>query len=256
MRFAEKFCYSAKKTDPSQLSLFGTTSEPSMDVRGMAQSMSYLAGSRVNRSRSPEISEEPTTSATYGLRCSASSEKSNRDGSSPKTFRGLLDATSKPFSGILPKAGSMQCGVVSALPMLEHHTSGSGFGYLPTPTANSYGSQNNGSPGDGRAEYATKGKPSLETMARAGAIPTPTAGDAKSSGSRNTAHSKAHPGTSLTDWMRADGGTGRNAGETSRRLNPEFVEWMMGWPIGHTDIGYTRSETDRFRSATPKRGDN
>jgi hypothetical protein len=36
----------------------------------------------------------------------------------------------------------------------------------PTPTASSYGSSNNGCPGDGREQYATKGKPSLETMAR------------------------------------------------------------------------------------------
>jgi hypothetical protein len=40
-------------------------------------------------------------------------------------------------------------------------------------------------------------------------IPTPTVGDARSSGSRNTASSKAHPGISLTDWVRRDGGTGR-----------------------------------------------
>jgi len=40
-------------------------------------------------------------------------------------------------------------------------------------------------------------------------IPTPTAGDAKSSGSRNTANSKANAGTSLTDWAKQDGGKGR-----------------------------------------------
>jgi hypothetical protein len=37
----------------------------------------------------------------------------------------------------------------------------------PTPTAASYGSSNNGNPGDSRTEYATKGKPSRETMAKA-----------------------------------------------------------------------------------------
>jgi hypothetical protein len=39
--------------------------------------------------------------------------------------------------------------------------------------------------------------------------PTPTLGDGKSSGSRNTPNSKAHPGISLTDAVRQDGGTGR-----------------------------------------------
>jgi len=40
-------------------------------------------------------------------------------------------------------------------------------------------------------------------------IPTPTAGDAKSSGSRNTEESSAHPGLSLTDFVRGDLGEGR-----------------------------------------------
>jgi len=37
---------------------------------------------------------------------------------------------------------------------------------LPTPTASSYGSSNNGCPGDGRESYSKKGKASLATMAR------------------------------------------------------------------------------------------
>jgi len=101
----------------------------------------------------------------------------------------------------------------------------------PTPTASEYGSSNNGCPGDGRTEYATKGRPSLATMAKGWPTPkaadgrakgnggkrnspglqqmvsqsdpaiwpTPTAGDAKASGNRNLPGSKAHMGTSLTD---------------------------------------------------------
>lgn len=47
---------------------------------------------------------------------------------------------------------------------------------LPTPTATSYGTSLNGSPGDGREDYGDEaGKPSLETMAKTGLLPTPTA---------------------------------------------------------------------------------
>jgi hypothetical protein len=35
----------------------------------------------------------------------------------------------------------------------------------PTITAERYGSRNNGSPGDGRSRFRTKGAPSLETLA-------------------------------------------------------------------------------------------
>lgn len=100
-------------------------------------------------------------------------------------------------------------------------------------------------------------------------LPTPTAGDASSSGSRNTATSKAHPGVSLTDWARGDGGTGRllptpqaqdhrncaDYSDGSRghspqlrhlgrgRLNPRFVSWMMGFPEGWTDVPEGSSAT-------------
>lgn len=40
-------------------------------------------------------------------------------------------------------------------------------------------------------------------------MPTATAGDARSSGSRNTENSKANAGISLTDYVRGDGGKGR-----------------------------------------------
>lgn len=69
--------------------------------------------------------------------------------------------------------------------------------------------------------------------------PTPTAGDADGSGSRNTEGSRAHAGTSLTDAVRGDGGVGRlysDAGydEMMLRLNPNWVEWLMNYPIGWT----------------------
>jgi hypothetical protein len=66
---------------------------------------------------------------------------------------------------------------------------------LPTPTRSSYGSSNNGNPHDHRAEYATKGKPSLWTMAKRGTLP-------------------GHP---------------------PGQLSPEYVEWMMGFPLGWTE---------------------
>jgi DNA (cytosine-5)-methyltransferase 1 len=81
-------------------------------------------------------------------------------------------------------------------------------------------------------------------MARKNVWPTPTAGDAKSSGSRNTANSKAHPGISLTDAVRNDGGTGRTEG--GGPLNPTWVEWLMGWPLGWTDFEHLG--TDKFRA--------
>jgi DNA (cytosine-5)-methyltransferase 1 len=144
----------------------------------------------------------------------------------------------------------------------------------------------------------------LVDLAR-GLTPTPTVGDASSSGSRNTPSSKAHAGATLTDVARGDGGRGRGlvptptradgdggpgaapnlqgspnlktvvtthagivptprasdhrSGKTSEatanknarplceiignrpsersgHLNPEWVEWLMGFPLGWTDV--------------------
>jgi len=128
----------------------------------------------------------------------------------------------------------------------------------PTPTSRDYK--------DGSAE-SCKNVPVNCLLGRAVHIPTPTAGAAKSSGSRNTEESNAHPGVSLTDFVREDGGEGRawrtpkgspsgpdyaRAGrprsggddlatgvarvESSGQLAPDWVEGLMGFPKGFTDL--------------------
>lgn len=108
-------------------------------------------------------------------------------------------------------------------------------------------------------------------ISRTQRAPTPTAGDAKSSGSRNLEGSKAHAGVSLTDFVRHGNSTtprrmptptaqdAKNNGPASQMerntkplnaevggpLNPSWVEWLMGWPIGWTDL--SASATDSFR---------
>jgi hypothetical protein len=73
--------------------------------------------------------------------------------------------------------------------------------------------------------------------------PTPTAGDASGSGNRNNPHSKAHAGVSLTDAaLTGDSSTPRS--EVSGSLNPTWVEWLMGYPSGWTDL--EDSETPLF----------
>jgi hypothetical protein len=176
--------------------------------------------------------------------------------------------------------------------MLAHHTSASGGGSWPTPKASPSGPDYN------RVNRPKSGGDDLVTaVARSQRIPTPTAGDAKSSGSRNLPGSKAHSGMSLTDYVRGsssiprlptptaarygtrnngkrgDGTTFKTAGAPSLdtmaktgkwptpaardwrsgkgrqdnghtpqlpervggKLNPTWVEWLMGWPLGWTD---------------------
>ena len=102
----------------------------------------------------------------------------------------------------------------------------------PTPSATVYGSSVNGIlRHGGESEAGTErprpgaGRPSLETMARKGLWPTPSAHDGKGS---------YRPGQrryQLTEVA----GPGRTP--DNGRLSPDWVEWLMGWPIGWTDPG-------------------
>ena len=65
-------------------------------------------------------------------------------------------------------------------------------------------------------------------MARQNLGPTPTVQDSKNNGGPSQHKRKTKP------LNAAIGG----------KLNPTWVEWLMGWPIGHTDC--EPLETDKF----------
>jgi hypothetical protein len=141
---------------------------------------------------------------------------------------------------------------------------GSGSSPFPTPAASCYGTNQSPSPGASVREsldagMATRGAASNPETRRANGRtvnlgdavaywPTPTAGDASSSGNRTgNPDSKAHAGLSLTDatvrtWntprSRDWKGGGKDcldadvAEKTPGSLNPDWVEALMGWPIG------------------------
>ncbi len=116
---------------------------------------------------------------------------------------------------------------------------------IPTPSASSYGSDQGGAAGRiGPVRH------SLESMARHGLWPTPTVAAAKSGGRYgNGAPSLA---TAARDFWPTPTSTNHKQGANSKAggasagalllpaaaggmLNPTWVEWLMGWPIGWTD---------------------
>ena len=129
---------------------------------------------------------------------------------------------------------------------------------LPTPTAQQYGTSQNGKRSDGTT-YKQAGKPSLHTMARHNLWPTPTVhgnynkkGISKKAGDGlATAVKKMRPTPRASEWK----GTGplgskshnhrvakgyldatvQEVNQESGKLNPAWVEWLMGFPIGWTE---------------------
>lgn len=99
-------------------------------------------------------------------------------------------------------------------------------GMWPTPTASQRG--------DCPSERERRSPTLCSTVNMVDAsrmYPTPTVGDAKASGASGySTDSGRHSGITLTDAICGEAASGR-----SGKLNPSWVEWLMGWPIGWTD---------------------
>lgn len=167
-------------------------------------------------------------------------------------------------SGHFPIFGMTVAGRVYLPMKLEPHTLGKDGFCLPTPTAHQYGSSNNGNPGDSRTQYKTKGKMSLQTMAKKNQwpmLPTPRpCSGLRSSGANRTEIMNAlklWPTPRASEATRGPGG-GSNRKDHQKtlsqtiggQLNPTWVEWLMGYPIGWTALDHWA--TQWFRSKRVK----
>ena len=135
--------------------------------------------------------------------------------------------------------------------LIGHLRGTKGSRMLPTPSATTYGHNKGGGAGrEGQPERA-----SLETLARRGMLPTPTCNTStwhNSHGTRvETLHGLAAMGRLPTPTAQdaknntlppsqhdrdSLPGTLLRAGERGGSLHPRFVEWMMGFPLGWTDL--------------------
>jgi len=176
------------------------------------------------------------------------------------------------FSKTWPGSGSLRNGTCSPPKTSARRIVGSGGGaWLPTPIASGFWQTKNNRRATGRQT------PTLEGMARTGRwptpssamvagyrgeekrkkvraghqgnellrrvhaemVPTPTAGDSMRSGSRAKYSRATHEGVTLTDYV------GRG------QLNPGWVEWLMAFPIGHTDCARLATPSSLPRPAPP-----
>ena len=135
---------------------------------------------------------------------------------------------------------------------------------LPTLSATSYGSSNNGTR-DGEREFYLKGKPSLETMAKRGMLPTLTVdgnynrkGASEKSGDGLTTAISARYPTLCSRDEKGPGPAHTQGGKDlpatlGGHLSPEWCLWFMGFPAGYLDVddapAFERSATRSFRSA-------
>jgi hypothetical protein len=146
----------------------------------------------------------------------------------------------------LPKWGMTRSGLLWELPMLAHLTNGTGCGLSPDNESFFHAPNTTGMDGGSNGRKALRKRLEL--------LPTPNARDWKDSqtaGNRNSPGLGvvAHWPTPRTAGMCGGSGSwdllNKNTTVEEARLmgagnggqlNPPWVEWLMGWPIGWTDL--------------------
>lgn len=231
----QQFWRNDKMTDCSIFSRFGLTYQVLTESRGEAVLMSFLAGFPAKTFQQPEAAQESTESGQgYGVNLHESLAKYDPDACSWKTPQLSLLGGSDEFSETWPRWGSVRDGVAWLRPTAVPLTDDKESGLWPTPTVSGNHNRKGASAtsGDGLATAVKK-------------WPTPCARDWKDT--PGMAMQATNPDGSRRD--RTDRLAARVYVQTENpsggTLNPAWVEWLMGWPIGWTDL--KPLETARFQ---------
>ena len=243
-----KFWRSDKTIESSDHSRFGLTLRLLTDAHGAELLMSFLADSLAKISaRQEKVQGSKANEADFGTTCAASFAKYDHGESLWKTAQRSLLGGSEKFSETWPRWGSMRSGEsflrpIPALPICE-----SASGLWPTMTVHGNYNQPGMSKTSGmglasavrlwqtpvaddaverkRGKYNSRGEPKLSAQVKL--IPTPTAMNFTG-------------GAAMCKWggagARAKMKTMFSSEEINGQLNPEWVEWLMGWCIGWTDL--------------------
>lgn len=214
------YCAPDKMTDFYRLSRFGMTYKPLTEDRGEELLMSYLADFHAKTFQQPEKAQELMASeAECGEKWHGSFAKYDPDSSSWKTHQCSLLGDLDEFSETWPQWGLMRNGECWEQQMLAHRISEIESGLsekLPTPQASDYITKKTS------ASWKDKGgiNFSLANPEIQAKWPTPTSHNAK----ETNAPSELNRNTPTL------------AAQAGGHLNPTWVEWLMGWPLGWTDL--------------------
>lgn len=221
----------------------GTMSQPS-EQRCSHESISSQEDSpvRISRSLAVELAWMESE-VVFSSRSSDSSESVNLD-----LFSSRMSLPSEPVEGkewlkSWPRSGMTVDGLLFQPPQLEPTTSVNDGSYLPTPTASDYGTG-----GNGVRKMKQKKVISLNTMARKNLWPTPRASEYKDCG---PVGSKSQIHMEKRDYLCAKA---KDQSNPTGQLNPQWVEWLMGYQIGHTELDALA--TAWFHSKSERRSKN
>ena len=264
------FCAPDKMTAFSRPSRFGMTFGPLTDDLGAELLTWFLAASRARTSASPAKATDSTAcDPDCGRKWRGSLARYDHDSRSWKTAQHSLLGDSDEFSETWPRWGTTRGGELFLLPTPGHLTGASESGLWQTPIANdaqkrgdfdpirSYGlagavklwptpTSSLGTKG-GRVtpRKGREGGTLIEAVSARKQWPTPVASMAKGSSpaALTRKSGKSRENDRLDHKVMATNGG---------QLNPTWVEWLMGWPLGWTDL--QPLATDKYRNVPRLRG--
>jgi hypothetical protein len=219
----EAYYWPDKTTEHSRLSRFGMTSEPLMADHGAELLTWFREVSLARTSVQPErVTVWTASEVGSGRKWLGLLARFDLDSRSWRTPQCSLLGDSDEFLETWPRWGSMRTGECWERQTSALRTSGTVSGLWPTPTATDFKSESMSAELVQRREQASNKGVRLTEFLHRKMMPTPTAGN-------------DHSGGRLDEW----GGStnpfrGTEIGHL--RLNPSWVEELMGWTTGWTDL--------------------
>ena len=262
----QAYCAPDKMTDFSRLSRFGMMYKPLTEDRGEELCKLYREAFLVRTLARQEKAQELTESAQEcGEKWRASFVKYDPDSSSWRTHQCSLLGVLEPFSETWPQWGLMRDGECWEQRTLEQTIRGTESGLSPNGVDSFHTPNTTGLDGGSNSRKALKKKQQ--------SWPTPTAHMAKETNAPSEHNRNTPTLTAQVNWPTPRtkgmcGGSGAWAQlkanttiEEARamgagnggKLNPTWVEWLMGWPLGWTDL--KPLETGRFHCALQPLGE-
>jgi hypothetical protein len=249
-----------------------------MASRGVARFVDSLAAIPASRSPLPESSGEKRMSDTFGLTLQSSFARYDPAGASLRMLQDTFAWDSTEFSVTLPKSGTMRSGQLSRLEMSGLPISGRDYLSWRTPDTLNYLDGKNArkemraqdthamslhhqvhrwsTPTGDDPNNTTRASGEFKSLARdVHNWPTPRHDEYKGSGQvGDKAHKhmldRHYLDATALEFSHQHPTTSKRGGKSSkqtRRLNPRFVEWLMGWPVGWTDFEPLGTELCRYR---------
>jgi hypothetical protein len=250
----QAYCAPDKMTAFSRLSRFGITYKPLSDIPGEELSMSSVVAFHVRTLVPQEKAQElMENEAECGEKWLASFVKYDPDLSLWKTHQCSLLGDLDEFLETWPQWGLMRNGECWEQRTLERRIRGTEFGLSPNGVDSFHTPNTTGLDGGSNSRRALKKRllPTPDASPRgptkdynpqaksqsgrtlqsfAAKFPTPQASDHRDRGNMSNPSIQRRVAIGKQIML------SQSVHPTSGNLNPPFPEWLMGWPLGWTDL--------------------